>query len=510
MKIKGKKNATDPEIFKILPGMICMFARQARNGSGYRLLSRAVRHGMDPMCPDIFLSKCKIIKFRNKVGLVMEHCIKASMKPDTYNVQVAFTKENIITCSCTCKAGAWDDERVLCVHILPVLFLLSQEMFKNLSEHILYEWADFVSQNDNRNIMKESEIEALGCCIRTLLPLENNTCCYAPKSTFEMLNEFSVGTEKRKDVRPLRANSMIYEHRPLREVDFTSTVTQAMRVISSNEANIEMLVQDDELENNDNNNITTSTYQNIVLACAALSKILRKQSNCSTWNSIIGFNILSSRSEYDFDRIEKQPVSQHVRKQFKTMCNMANNIYRSGNQKQSRNVELTITNQEYLFNTSINYLDGKIDVPINNIGKEVSKSKRMSCCVCKRTNSVDVDAVFTRIPTLRRAKLQPNTKDHIRQTYYKNQHRRNVYLERFGLKSKKEKKYLVYCDNHKIVKEIFNNVPWVDKNGTKKTLNNIKIVVPKPFDERELNVCTRSQSNIRVPVSILLRKRKPT
>ena len=62
VKIQWKTSISDPDIFKILPTFIFKFAEQARASTEYRLLARAVKHGMDPLCPDIQITEGNVIK----------------------------------------------------------------------------------------------------------------------------------------------------------------------------------------------------------------------------------------------------------------------------------------------------------------------------------------------------------------------------------------------------------------------------------------------------------------
>jgi SWIM zinc finger len=64
------------------------------------------------------------------------------MKSDTYDVKVAITKNDLMTCSCTCRAGSIDEEQIVCVHILPVLFQMTQILYFGMSQHILVEMAN--------------------------------------------------------------------------------------------------------------------------------------------------------------------------------------------------------------------------------------------------------------------------------------------------------------------------------------------------------------------------------
>lgn len=44
------------------------------------------------------------------------------MKDAEYKVTTAFTKDELIASKCECHAGGRDNERVVCVHTLPVIY----------------------------------------------------------------------------------------------------------------------------------------------------------------------------------------------------------------------------------------------------------------------------------------------------------------------------------------------------------------------------------------------------
>jgi hypothetical protein len=74
----------------------------------------------------------------------------------TYNVSVCFSSETIHSCECSCQCGSQQDERILCVHILPVLFQISRLTFECFAEHILVELASFIGTIDERNINEQN------------------------------------------------------------------------------------------------------------------------------------------------------------------------------------------------------------------------------------------------------------------------------------------------------------------------------------------------------------------
>jgi hypothetical protein len=111
---------------------------------------------MDPAAPSI-LNASGYISLYNKeqVAMTLHHTVKASMKNDVYSIKVCFTKEELVSCNCTCKAGAFGIERVLCVHILPVLYSVTQLMFDGLSAHFLGQFSSVFNHEEEQLLPKE-------------------------------------------------------------------------------------------------------------------------------------------------------------------------------------------------------------------------------------------------------------------------------------------------------------------------------------------------------------------
>ena len=75
----------------------------------------------DPARPSILNTGGKVVIYNNKVCLNLKQEIKALMKNDKYQVEVTFNNSEIVSCSCNCKAGGYDKDKIMCVHVLPVL-----------------------------------------------------------------------------------------------------------------------------------------------------------------------------------------------------------------------------------------------------------------------------------------------------------------------------------------------------------------------------------------------------
>ena len=64
------------------------------------------------------------------------------MNKEDYNTEVAVTSNTILCCRCSCNSGCEKNERVVCVHVLPVLFQLSMLLSDGLAQHFLIELAN--------------------------------------------------------------------------------------------------------------------------------------------------------------------------------------------------------------------------------------------------------------------------------------------------------------------------------------------------------------------------------
>jgi hypothetical protein len=73
--------------------------------------------------------------------------IPASMKNDVYKTGIVATAKDILCCKCSCKCGSDGKERIVCVHNLPLLFLLTLLLFEDLAEHMLLEFAACMDSN---------------------------------------------------------------------------------------------------------------------------------------------------------------------------------------------------------------------------------------------------------------------------------------------------------------------------------------------------------------------------
>ena len=75
----------------------------------------------------------------SKVGITLQNNISASMRDSVYDVEVCITHNEMLTCRCNCKCGCAGDNRVACVHVLPVLYQFTLLLHEGLAQHILIE-----------------------------------------------------------------------------------------------------------------------------------------------------------------------------------------------------------------------------------------------------------------------------------------------------------------------------------------------------------------------------------
>ena len=136
-----KYTSYNSPVYDILPSIFIEFANGSRASSGFRLLKFCLRHAFDPKAFPIMEQNATLFIHGKdgEIGIVLENRIGASMKDVEYNVTLALTSNDLLASQCECQAGGENDERVLCVHGLPLLYQLSMLMDDGLAEHLLVE-----------------------------------------------------------------------------------------------------------------------------------------------------------------------------------------------------------------------------------------------------------------------------------------------------------------------------------------------------------------------------------
>ena len=222
--------------YEFLPTMFLHLAYYSRVDSGLRLLDRCARHTMDPKCKSIYYQdieffECDVngekVRFDRQgtyliqilsldiysltlpcfyilleLGFLLCNKIPASMKQEEYDVKVTYTKSGIVACECGCKTGSKDLDKVLCVHILPVLMQFVVFFIDDLGQNILVEMCNRWNANLDEISKKDSKIkqniiqmmEVIGCSNQELAKAKVASCIK------EVLEDFCFGTEKKKKI----------------------------------------------------------------------------------------------------------------------------------------------------------------------------------------------------------------------------------------------------------------------------------------------------------------------
>jgi hypothetical protein len=140
---EGKKTdwQRDHRIYETLPSIFIKFADKSRFDSGFRLLMRCVRHAFDTKTTRLDNKTAMLIKHGDEIGLHIETAIPASMRQNVYKTGIVATANDLLCCKCTCECGSQKEQRIVCVHILAVLYLLTLLLFEALAESMLLEFS---------------------------------------------------------------------------------------------------------------------------------------------------------------------------------------------------------------------------------------------------------------------------------------------------------------------------------------------------------------------------------
>ena len=134
-----KYTTFDHLIYTVLPTMFVRFAHESRVDSRFCLLIRYIRHSLDPQTPPIIKSTISVFRHDNDYGIVIRSPIPASMKNETYTIEVAVTKNVIVSCACNCQCGGdkREERGAVCVHVLTILNLLSIILNEGFAQYLL-------------------------------------------------------------------------------------------------------------------------------------------------------------------------------------------------------------------------------------------------------------------------------------------------------------------------------------------------------------------------------------
>jgi hypothetical protein len=243
----------------LIPDMLVKIAHAARVHEGFCLLLRTLQHSLDPQTESILAALGHIAIYDNKLSFVVHHRVKALMRSEVYDVSVGFDDERIICCGCKCKAGGENKEKIICVHVLPVIYQISLLCYDGLADNIVVEiahhWrrlAPQIENNETRTIIKKYLLVILSACQQNI-PEDDNV------TIEELLETFSVGTEKRRQI--IRPPVSLDTLCPLRDLDMRSIQKRASDRLERRDINVST---SNIIESNDKIPINTIyTYQSI-------------------------------------------------------------------------------------------------------------------------------------------------------------------------------------------------------------------------------------------------------
>ena len=203
---KKKYTHWDSPYYRVIPTMLVDIAYGCRIDSGFRLIQRCGRHAVDSKIDPLELARHGIFfvdEETQKIGLKLSNYVPASMRESVYETHVAVAGgRQLVACSCTCETGGSNtEERVACVHVLPILLLFSFFLAEGLAEHILLELTALI--NSNQRVLDDVEKAGDSFCkdIKLLMLAANehaSSDVFRASNVREMLQIFSVGTDKRK------------------------------------------------------------------------------------------------------------------------------------------------------------------------------------------------------------------------------------------------------------------------------------------------------------------------
>jgi hypothetical protein len=520
----------DTKLYTVVPKMYVEFAQRSRVHGGYRLLKRAVRHAMDPATPGILDTNGRVVYYNNQVSLQFSQVIRASMKKDKYKVKVTFNNSGIVCCGCDCKAGGYNNDKIICVHILPVLLQYTILLFDGLAEHVLYEmaneWYTFETvqlSNGLLEVLYAALQKLLSASSRSVSSIDLQIDAQTMRhKIIEILNIFKVGTlEYKPGPGPPNPNTL----GPLLNYDKRTPASKIENIY-----------------NNRTRSSTLNSTEGINIAEVSSSeeieydKIHHLMKMAKEWfgtdeclESFVGYRVIKLRCDNQLRKLSgyKKTIievlnagSSPVR--HPPVRNGANCVYYdesdSNDDAQSSSSD---TDSEY------EYYEEEVDEELEDVYSTEEDDeddqyynindnapKRKSCCVpdCCITSTIYPEATFRRVPNVpvkkelkklndpsdKKKITDPNKlkskNNNLLKNYYKNVFQREEWMLRLGLPKDCPYKWLDVCNRHKIEKQKLDYF-WKDlDDATLKATEFIK--VPIGIDVPDI-LKTRAQTSIR-------------
>ena len=246
----------DSAIYDALPKLLIDFAAKSRVDSGHRLLSRCLRHALDSKCPSLENKVATLILHKGDVGIRIHSAVPASMrKKVVYKPGMVFTANDVLCCECNCQCGSEKDERIVCIHNFPLLFLLLLLLMDALAESMLMEfaactrsdiWDETLWSGEEAKSMKQSVVTLAEAAGEDMGEIDLYKI-----SIDDLMNKFETGTEGRKKWKQrLKSKPKPGDHCCVADIGiFESTATEAKKLTSRRPMHVGMQESDAQEEN---------------------------------------------------------------------------------------------------------------------------------------------------------------------------------------------------------------------------------------------------------------------
>jgi hypothetical protein len=479
----GNNLSSLEKMYKVLPTMVVHFAEESRIHEAYRLLRRCIRHASDPLFPNIINAEIKLfVTTGNSLGMYIKHKVRASMQQQNYDVEVAYTKSDLLCCKCTCRAGGTDTGRSMCVHVLPLLYKLTQIMFEGLAEHLLVNLAS-ISQKLLGNSNDSIPLVSLQILYKSILKLiDATTYIYnhtimngdtIQKCISDALEHFQVGTQKPKyQTRIIDVTKL----GPLSNLQISSSLTNAATIIQKSDRKNE---DEHKATNISDNDISTwcslppETYSQIISCIKVFDKYLQIRNRKSKTNykiDRVGYKLLELRAHPNFPKLN---ISKKVINAI-ALASIDKRIISGETQKNKIDLQR-------------NKLIKKRFAPQNTANQ---KRKIRYCCVCNKNSDTNPELKLRRIPIVGVQPITKESDDKHRKLMAKSIYKRKQYFKRFNIRKKIETTGLEYCQYH-VMNDEKVTIPFVDRRSKKLSF---KTILHLPEDIRDRKRKTRSES----------------
>lgn len=225
-----------------VPGMVIEFANGSRavNGLAHKVIKSAVRIAVDPkwrsfMDQDycLFYHQCTQ---GDSIGIILENDVPATMKDQLYHSKIAFTVHNFLASQCECIASGMGtgDDRITCIHNLPLIVNLSLLLHRGIAKNFLHDLSTRWSADTEALLVGTTRYDVCREDILTLMEASSEEPQILQKAQvteniIDMLKVYKETTARYKPSFSVPPES--HELIPLRDFPVESSVTKKKRLM---------------------------------------------------------------------------------------------------------------------------------------------------------------------------------------------------------------------------------------------------------------------------------------